>query len=722
MKKLVTLHVILAFTISAFAQSPQRMSYQAVVRNNSGVLMANQNVGMKISILQGSETGTAVYVETHTKTTNANGLVTLEIGNGTIVSGTFSGIDWSNGTYFIKTETDPAGATSYTITGTSQILSVPYALYSKVAKTTNYNDLTNKPTTLSGYGITDAVSLAGTQTISGTTTFKGTTPNLEESLFDVKNKDGQTIFAVYNEGVRIWVADGAKGSKGGFAVGGFDQTKTWNQEYLRVTSDSTRIYVKDIGKGLTGGFSVGGFDATQVDLGKFLNVTPNNCFIGHQSGQNSTGLYNSFIGYQAGMSNTSGQYNSFLGYKAGMSNTTGSNNVFFGYYSGNLSNSFSNVFIGEESGRNNTSGSNNSFIGYRAGWSNTEGGSNIFVGTQSGYLNTTGVMNTFLGYKSGYKNNNSYNFFAGYQAGYNNTGNYNSFIGFLAGYTNNAGSSNVFIGERAGYANTTGNYNIIIGESAGRSHNDGYSNVLIGPECGYSMTDGRDNTLLGGWTGYYNTGSYNVMIGSQSGVNNITGSNNTFIGNSAGRNNTGARNVFIGTNAGYSDTGSDKLYIANSGTTTPLVWGDFSLNRLVVNGNSANNLNNRTFYVNGTAGGANAWYNDSDRRLKHDIEPITNALQKVLKLRGVNFLWNESVEGMNGLQMGFIGQEAAEVIPEVVSIKNDHYSMQYAPITALLVEAVKEQQNIIESQQKVIDELKVLIESIITNQTALKQE
>jgi hypothetical protein len=185
-------------------------------------------------------------VETQTTNTNANGLVTLEIGSGTIVSGTFSGIDWSNGSYFIKTETDPTGGTSYTITGTSQILSVPYAIYSKIAKTANYNDLTNKPTTLSGYGITDAVSIAGTQTISGETTFKGTTPDLEAPLFEVKNKDGQTILAVYNEGVRIWVADGAKGTKGGFAVGGFDMI----HNYLDVSADSTRIYVKNPANGV----------------------------------------------------------------------------------------------------------------------------------------------------------------------------------------------------------------------------------------------------------------------------------------------------------------------------------------------------------------------------------------------------------------------------------------------------------------------------------------
>ena len=118
----------LLLTISSFAQSPEKMSYQAVIRNAANALVTNQQVGMQISILQGS---TAVYEETQTPTSNTNGLVTLEIGTGTIVSGTFSSIDWSADTYFIKIETDPAGGTNYTITGSSQLLSVPYALYAK---------------------------------------------------------------------------------------------------------------------------------------------------------------------------------------------------------------------------------------------------------------------------------------------------------------------------------------------------------------------------------------------------------------------------------------------------------------------------------------------------------------------------------------------------------------------------------------------------------------
>jgi len=191
MKKPFTFIMMTILTFSVFAQAPQKISYQAVIRNSNGQLIVSHSVGMKISILQGSATGTPVYVETQTPTTNSNGLATVDIGGGTVVSGTFEGIDWSTGTYFIKTETDPAGGTNYSITGSSQILSVPYAIFAKSAAngfSGNYNDLTNKPalfdgtwtsltgepSTLAGYGITDAVTTYGDQTIAGNKTFTGT--------------------------------------------------------------------------------------------------------------------------------------------------------------------------------------------------------------------------------------------------------------------------------------------------------------------------------------------------------------------------------------------------------------------------------------------------------------------------------------------------------------------------------------------------------------------
>lgn len=160
MKRIFTILITVLLSATLWAQSPEKMSYQAVIHNSSNGLVQNQSVGMRVSVLQGSADGTTVYVETQTPTSNANGLVTIEIGSGTS-NDDFRAIDWSAGTYFIKTETDPTGGTNYSITGVSQLLSVPYALHAKTAETVtgtitendpvftnwdkNYSDLINKP-------------------------------------------------------------------------------------------------------------------------------------------------------------------------------------------------------------------------------------------------------------------------------------------------------------------------------------------------------------------------------------------------------------------------------------------------------------------------------------------------------------------------------------------------------------------------------------------------
>lgn len=135
MKKITLVLLLLSSFTILFAQAPQRMNYQSVIRKTDGTLLANTLVGIKTSILLGSATGTASYVETQTTTTNPNGLATIEIGGGTPVTGTFETIDWGAGSHFVKTEIDPAGGTNYTISGTSQLLSVPYALYAGSSKT-----------------------------------------------------------------------------------------------------------------------------------------------------------------------------------------------------------------------------------------------------------------------------------------------------------------------------------------------------------------------------------------------------------------------------------------------------------------------------------------------------------------------------------------------------------------------------------------------------------
>ena len=123
----------MTITLKVFAQAPEKMSYQAIIRAQDNSLVVNSKISLKVIVHQGSATGTNVYQETHSATTNANGLVSLEIGTGTVVTGTFSAIAWEKGPYFIETQVDAKGGANYNIIGVTQLLSVPYALHAKTA-------------------------------------------------------------------------------------------------------------------------------------------------------------------------------------------------------------------------------------------------------------------------------------------------------------------------------------------------------------------------------------------------------------------------------------------------------------------------------------------------------------------------------------------------------------------------------------------------------------
>jgi len=409
----------------------------------------------------------------------------------------------------------------------------------------------------------------------------------DDPIFEVKNKDGKVVFGVYQSGVRVNFDDSptAKGAKGGFAVGGLsNQAKVVPYEYLRISHDSARIYVNDaLVKGAKGGFAVGGLsNQAKGGANNFMKLTPDNYFIGQQSGsQNTTGLYNSFIGYQSGMSNTTGNNNVFLGFSSGYTNSTSSNNVFLGYESGYSSNSTfgGNVLIGYQAGRNSTtpyynsvvgyqagfnnSGNYNSLFGYNAGYSNS-GNYNSFFGFNAGYLNS-GSYNSFFGFNTGSSNTGSYNAFYGWNSGKTNTGNYNAFYGPYAGY-NNDGAANSFVGYLSGYYNQTGGYNVFMGNQSGYKNTTGSSNVFIGNQSGYNNTTGLYNTFMGYQTGYTNNASYNSFIGYQSGYANSTGQYNTFMGYYAGKaNTTASSNLFLGYQSGYSNTtGSSNIFMGES--------------------------------------------------------------------------------------------------------------------------------------------------------------
>jgi hypothetical protein len=179
--------------------------------------------------------------------------------------------------------------------------------------------------------------------------------------------------------------------------------------------------------------------------------------------------------------------------------------------------------------------------------------------------------------------------YVGYHAGAATTGDRNTFFGAEAGASNTTGVSNNYFGFRAGYTSTTSTGNAYFGSNAGNSTTTGGTNSYFGNLSGYSTTTGENNTYVGSYAGYANaTGTRNVLVGAHTASPNTSGNYNTMLGNRAGFTNvSGSGNVFLGYYAGGQELGSNKLYIANSNTTTPLIYGDFSTSKLTFNGKTS---------------------------------------------------------------------------------------------------------------------------------------
>jgi len=134
MKLTFILVLFVTVTLNMFAQSPEKMSYQAIIRSKNNSLVTNSNISLKVIMHQGTATGAKIFEENHSAKTNNNGLVSLEIGTGAIVTGSFSTIAWEKGPYFVETQVDATGGSNYNIIGITQLLSVPYALHAKTAE------------------------------------------------------------------------------------------------------------------------------------------------------------------------------------------------------------------------------------------------------------------------------------------------------------------------------------------------------------------------------------------------------------------------------------------------------------------------------------------------------------------------------------------------------------------------------------------------------------
>ncbi len=388
-----------------------------------------------------------------------------------------------------------------------------------------------------------------------------------------------------------------------------------------------------------------------------------------------------------------------LGYLAGQANSTNTGN--------------GNAYFGAFAGNSNVTGDFNTMIGHHAGRFTTSS-DNTFVGTAAGFNNTTGFGNTFFGR----------------DAGVNNVGGYkNLFLGYFAGYNNTSGSNNTFVGYRAGYSNNA------------------WLNTFLGYYAGQANTSGNENTFMGHQAGY------NTSIGSA----------NTFVGSTAGNNNVnGGFNIFLGRRAGYYETGSNKLYIDSSDTSSPLIWGDFGTDVVNINGKLGVGQTSPTWPVEVRTSGSNAvilceytggainyinaipgygnfgvvnnyplrlvvnslwrlrldpdnsltmrngatctaggvWTDASSRDLKEDINDLSasQAMDALDKLKPVTYKYKADKEDE---YVGFIAEE----VPDLVASK-DRKGMSPMDVVAVLTKVLQEQQRINEELRKEIAELK----------------
>lgn len=483
---------------------------------------------------------------------------------------------------------------------------------------------------------------------------EGLLPN--QSLFSIINASGDTVFAVYPEGVHINVGNGTlkgSGNKGGFAVGGFSGGKAYN-EFLRVTTDSVRVYVNNNpSKGNKGGFAVGGFSGGKADAVDFFRINPKNYAIGHESGLKITdGQYNCFLGYQAGKEVIKGESNVFIGYQAGL-NTRGDGAF---WHQGGL-----NVFLGYQAGYNNINGGQNIAIGYEAMHSNIAGYFNIGLGVFALHANDTGEYNIAIGK---------------YAMQYNTKGNENVALGTYALSANTTGSDNTALGGGCLGMNTTGNYNIGVGISAVYNNETGNGNVGVGMFALDNYKNGSYNTAIGHKAGSHDSEvnlSNTICIGWDV---EVSGSNSINIGNYYIH--SAKSNVAWTT---FSD-GRFKEKIAQD------VHGlDFIMKLKPVTYNL--NVHKLNEYK--------GIKDDGDWEGKYDIE----------KIRFTGFVAQDVEKAADEVGYTFSGIDKSD-------LKNDRgtYGLRYAEFTVPLVKAVQEQQAMIEALKAEIEHLKKEMEQL----------
>lgn len=747
MKKITLLLGIILLTASILAQTPQAFKYQAVARDHLGDIITDQDIGLRITILAGGPGGTPVYVETHQPHTNQFGLFSVNIGQGTVVSGNFSNNNWGNNTYFLQTEMDQTGGTTYALMGVSQLLSVPYALYSE--NTANVNDADPDPTneiqTISKNGKYIELSNGG--------------GSVMDEVNDIDADPYNEIQDLTRTNLDITLSNG-----GGTVSIADDDNDPANE--LQTLSKAGSTIILSPGGGSVND-DVNDADPDPTNELQSLSILGNNLTLSKgntislptelPSGSLGKTLFHSGTEWLS----TNNLYNN--GNYIGIG-TTAPSHVFEvdkPVYGGIMS-VFTNTALGAGSAAIKSEAAYDTwaYIGVQ-GETNFDG----HLG-----MNINGNEIAFLGVSTGTSTTDNYGLY-GYSNGYGVFGKYSTTTkeGYLGGPS--YGAYGQYTDDKYGYlgGSLCGAY--------GQYNSDRYG-YLGGPNAAVVGINGPDisgalgcsfygvsgnaeihngTQVYGGWftarttnsicIGVLNKAEYEGTITPP--VNaHVTGISNNVESSIADQygifneiDHTGTSGEvnsiysYVDIVASHSDIGRGIVSFSMRGSDSYSNYGMYTYASNGTNvygiyaGASSGSTNTYAGYFSGNVTVTGTFSNPSDIKFKQDLNAIDNPLDKIKKLNAYTYYYksDEEAEKMNfneGLHYGFVAQEMENVFPDLVSDEVHSYDemiikygkkvprehsfkykgINYIEMIPILTQAIKDQQEIIENQQSAIDQ------------------
>ncbi len=689
MKHFTLIIFCLISTLSLWAQSPQSFNYQAVARDASGAPIVNQSVSFRISVHRTSHLGEIAYSEVHQATTNAFGLANLAIGQGDPVTGSFDDIEWGATSHFLEVEFDPKGRAEFLSMGTTEMLSVPYAMHA---------------TTVEFDQVEDADADPGNEIqflrMAGDTLF------LSQGNYVVMDNSSEAARAA---APKLALDGNTLSIDGGNSV----VLSSVGGDNIIDADGDTRVHVEESSDEDIIRFDLAGSEFIRFQEGRIhTSNNGNSVFMGNQAGLNDdqSNNENIFIGYLTGKSNVTSAAGLAMG-RAAMENHT----------SGNF-----NIALGNYSTQKHVSGANNVSVGAYTLNQNKTGAGNTALGTGAMRLDTSGSSNVSIGGYSLYNGKNLDNNVAiGYYAGHNATGDGNVFIGHDAGM-NSSGSNTLYIDNTNTnspliYGDFSGNALTINGSLAGTSTLDIASTSVVGNlNVGNQSTDQSSSNLNN--KGYSTTpwlytnaieaqderGASSTLItigndgtyGSADQIHMVTNGNSQMTIASDGKVGLDKTNPSADLHIRQSQqtitNGTGGIRFEESGSTSD--WWRIYHSGIYF---SFNRSGNRVAYISGTG----SYVTTSDRRFKKNVVEMKPVMERIQRLRPVSYHYNQQEESENKV-LGFIAQEVQPLFPELVFESEDgSLGMAYSHLGVIAIQAAKEQQEVIDRQQGQIDEL-----------------